>query len=213
MSHGTPSSADRAKASKLRQKPSLSPAETQWLEDYAARHPNRRGSRPAPSPARPPPPFQATEIPEDIEPELAADEVALPPSFFRASPPTDALFAPSSDEPDVDAEEPCAAGPDCPACAQERALVRCSRTGKRIYPPMSDTGAKGLGGAVLGILALFVLLARKGDFQPANEHEIAAMADALKEVQRRRLNSMGAVDDVLAVLFVSSAFLWRTART
>jgi hypothetical protein len=94
----------------------------------------------------------------------------------------------------------------------------CVATGEKVWPPMSEEGAKAMAAMVLGIVAIVVRVGRRiatGTESPIVQPtaaEIASMGRALREVTYRRASYMGAGDDIFALAWAVGAFSLRAAR-
>jgi hypothetical protein len=96
--------------------------------------------------------------------------------------------------------------------------MTCVATGERVYPPMSEEGAKAMAAMVLGLVAVVVRIGRRiatGTEAPViapTAAEVAQMGRALREVTYRRASYMGAGDDLFALAWAVGAFSLRAAR-
>lgn len=207
--------ADRSRAARIRRKGNLAIAEErEWLSAYEAekapdiiRRPPGRPPRIAP-PAAPP----ATPVAGGVSPGPAAPERHL-----RIVPPP-----PSIDTPDghvaIDFGAPVGGAiermapmhsvscsiPDCPRCRAAAGALVCQSTGEKVWPRMSEDGARGLAGALMGAV---VLVARMlGKDVVASQDEIERLAKALRETIYQRAGAMGAGDDLYAIGWIFLLF-------
>lgn len=187
--------AERVKAARLRKlaRP-LSAQESAWLADYERAHPRARAavqaSPEAPEAAAPPPSSQA-------ESEWRVIDFGAAPE----SPGTELAVASETHE---GATCPI---PDCPSCRKAQGGMICATTGDRIWPKMSEEGAKGLASSILGIAAIIARMFGR-DVVP-QKAEIESLARAVRESAYRRASWAGASDDLFALAFCLGAFGMR----
>ncbi len=104
----------------------------------------------------------------------------------------------------------CPAGPNCPRCRAAKGADRCGTTGEPVWPPMEIEGAEGLAGTLLGIISLIARFIRKDKaFIIPTDTERTALAKAIQRSANRRMNVLGAVDDLFALAFVGGMAVKR----
>ena len=229
----TAPAADRVRASRLRRRAELSPEDRAWLDSYERDHPSVRVRRSPPAPERahhpaasPPAaaPYQGASLPPAAPDGAPAPAPAYPASAAAPAPAAEPTawrtidFGAPQTAAAIVPVEACKI-PDCPACrAQKGAGMTCVATGERVYPPMSEEGAKAMAAMVLGVVAVVVRVGRRiatGTESPVvapTAAEVAQMGRALREVTYRRASYMGAGDDLFALAWAVGAFSLRAAR-
>jgi hypothetical protein len=106
---------------------------------------------------------------------------------------------------------------DCPACAKKRGegdagVQICAATGDRVYPPMSDVGARLLAGAILAMVGIAIRMLRADrQLVAPTAKETADFGLAIREVARRRASWMGAYDDLTALVGTGAVYMRRAA--
>lgn len=89
------------------------------------------------------------------------------------------------------------ADPNCPACSGMVGAKRCAATGKVVWNPIDDETARGSAMMLLGLVGLIVsFVTKKPPVEPTKE-EIAYMGAAIQKSTYRRVNAIGAYDDLL----------------
>lgn len=197
------SDADRNRAARIRKKGNLaSPEERSFLSAFeAAKSPNVFRSRPlqaGPAPVSNP-------SPAPVQPVAAERHLRLVPP-----PPAghvDIDFGHSATEPHTkEALEQiatvhggvCPAGPDCPRCRAVAGAIKCGTTGERVWPKMTEDGARGLAGGILGAVVMIARMFGK-DVSAPTQDEINRFAMALRDVIYNRAGAIGAHDDLYAI--------------
>lgn len=185
--------ADRNRAARIRKKGNLAiPEERDWLRIYeAARAPNRFVAKPlqvaASSPAPPP------ASPQPVAPERHLRLVPPPPNGH-----VDIDFGtPQASLAPMRMHSASCSIPDCPRCRAVAGAMTCEATGERVWPRMTEDGARGMAGAILGAIALVARMLGK-DVTPTQE-EIERLARALRETIYQRAGALGAGDDLYAL--------------
>lgn len=99
---------------------------------------------------------------------------------------------------------------DCPKCKSVRGAMVCATTGERVWPRMTEHGAEGMAGGVLGML---VVLARVflGRDVTILESETKALAKPLREIVFYYGGPVGAAGDFFALAGVLLGFGMRVA--
>ena len=233
----TAPAADRVRASRLRRRPELTAEDRAWLDAYELAHPPRVTVRRVPAPERAhhpaaSPPAAAPTPAGHPSPATAHDGAPAPAP--AAPPSSSAPSSAASSAPEasawrtIDFGAPQAAAivpvevckiPDCPACRRAKGTgAVCVATGVKVWPPMSEEGAKAMAAAVLGVVAVLVRVGRRvatGADAPVvapTAGEVAQLGRALREVTYRRASYMGASDDLFALAWALGAFSMRAAR-
>lgn len=98
----------------------------------------------------------------------------------------------------------CPAGPDCPRCRAVKGAIVCGTTGERVWPKMTEEGARGMAAMLLGGIALIARMFGK-NIVPS-EAEIIQTGKALRETIYQRAGALGAHDDFYALGFALLAF-------
>lgn len=195
------SASERVRAARLRKlaRP-LTPPERAWLDTYERAHPR---ARTAPSPAV----VDAAPDPSTAPSSTAAPSPSSPAeASFKVldfSEPAELATVGEHDQ----GEGGACPIPDCPACRRAQGGMVCTTTGARIWPKMSEDGARGLASSLLGIAALLARFMGK-DVTPTKQ-EIDSLAKAVREAAYRRASWAGAGDDIFALAFVLGAFGMR----
>lgn len=211
------SDADRNRASRIRKKGNLAiQEERDWLRLYEAnRAPTVFKARPlqaapatapipSPSPAQP----VATERHLRLVPPPPAGHVDI--DFGR---PQDSAAPPGQHIAPIHHGGACPAGPDCPRCRAVAGAIQCGTTGERVWPKMTEDGARGMAGALLGMIALVARMFGKDVSVTAEETNRLAMA--LRETIYQRAGAMGAGDDLYAlgwILLLFGAKVYQAPR-
>ena len=227
--------ADRVRASRLRKKTAPTPEERAWLDAYELAHPPRvrvirspPASERAHHPALSPPAAastQADSLPPTVPDGAPAPAPAGGPAPSTVSTPPEATAWRTIDFGAAQAPgtaivpaEACKI-PDCPACRRVKgAAAICPSTGERVWPPMSEEGARAMAAAMLGVIAVVVRVGRRiatgveAPMVTPTATEIASMGRALRETAYRRASYMGAGDDLFALAWAVGAFGMRAAR-
>lgn len=232
------SPAERSRAAYLRRKRakgSLTIDESAWLVQYERDHPRGRGqfksSNPPPKSSANPP----TEPPENhTEPHSEPVAPATEPTNQK---PAAAPGIGNGGEPGrgdemvkIDFGSAFRAGAEsaasassggkcqienCPKCkvgSAGSAVQTCGTTGETVYPPMSIEGSKGMAGFGLNLIGWAVSLWRDDrKVVKPTEMEIDSMAGALRAVQVRRMNRLGAADDIIWFLMALGAYMHRAS--
>jgi len=249
----SPSSTDRARAFRLRQKIAkkipISSEHKEWLEAYEnggslprfrAAAPDRKATteiraseatvrteapwRPIGAPSSP------TSSPTSAPPASGA-RFSVDPDGAATDHDDDDDDERDDDERDDDSgvhESPGAAStsatshestvctiPDCPACAGmlDKGPQICARTKKPVWPQISDNGARMLAGVILFCIGFGVRLAyRQPEIVDPTELELEALADAIKDVVRKRAGWVQAVDDLLSTAWGVGAYAKRARK-
>lgn len=194
----TTTSAERNRASrlrgKLRQGRVLAPAERSWFDEYMARvgkarvEPDDAAERePAPRPVAPESADRAAE------PAVAIPDAQATTTTIRT---WGASLAPPSPQEPVAVPSPKCDVPDCPACRGAVGGRVCSVTGRRVWPKMSDAGARAQANVVLGLVRMGVTLTVGESPDKPTKEQIGKMADAIQEISYRRASWLGAFDDL-----------------
>ena len=105
--------------------------------------------------------------------------------------------------------------PNCPACAGilDKGPQICVRTKKPVWPQISDNGARMLAGVILFCIGFGVRLAyRQPEIVDPTELELEALADAIKDVVRKRAGWVQAVDDILSTAWGIGAYAKRARK-
>jgi hypothetical protein len=213
------SSAERQKARYIRSKgPSATPDQRAWLRSYEASAGARKSfQRPAPSSVESPPaPVQRVEAVATTETgtrvEAGLGEGYVPVSFDQIV----SEGAAAIEKVEVKGGAPSGDGPrcgnkDCPHCAPSTAIV-CGVTGKTIYPPMGKETSEAYAGMGLSIVGLMIRYWRDDRrlIKPTDQ-EKKSMGTAIREIQRRRFNVLGAADDLMLFVIVLSGYFRRAS--
>ena len=213
-------STNRTRAHRIRRKgPRATPAERKWLESYEASK-GKRGavavSEPVPASAPPasasailpepgPPPVPPGHAPVQFpEPDDDDDDDDRPPAKPADGPaprpePGHATHAVAAEGEPV----PTCGDPSCPQCSKTVGGRLCTATGKIVWNPIDDDAARGLARGLLAAVTLLVKMVRKDSaWIPPTDAEVSQMGRALQKMTYRRINSIGAIDDI--VMFVSA---------
>lgn len=229
----SPSNADRTRASRLRARiksgKRVSANERAWLDRYESartKTPRRSPQIPrntgGPRAGAPAAPVASEDAPP--APLIASDTIAIieaddaPPQPPAAAPASAATTTPAGATtpgglaPTLHATT-CTI-PNCPGCAGllDYKPQICATTQREVYPPLSDLAARGMARFVFGAIALAVKLWRRiadGVNVPMvapTKIELAELADAIKEIVRRRVGWAGAWGDLSAAFMAITAF-------
>jgi hypothetical protein len=190
--------AERSKAYRLRKKgDDATPEERAWLADYDARDtaPRDTPSAPVAPPSQPLPgdaPAPAAPTPDP------ATWVDLPTS---PSPTESTALAPA-----VSAR--CTVE-NCPACKNQSIdkPTICATTGKPVYPPISESAARMIAGAIFWLVGIAAKLLRKSaEITEPTKLEKDELARAVREIVRRRAGFVVAFDDLLTAGFALGSY-------
>jgi len=97
---------------------------------------------------------------------------------------------------------------DCPRCTGMNGVQACGITGKPVYPRMTEDGARGMAGALLGLLTFAARLWGR-ELAPPPQAEIDQLGRALAEVAYRRAGWASGWDDLFALTFALGGFALR----
>jgi hypothetical protein len=200
-------STERAKATRIRRRLAsgdIRDGEANWLDDYERRTsgaPSRRAPPPptsAPAPALAPAPASTpTQDSGMVELDFSSPGTASGDGTETGSP----------------SPQPKCTIANCPACKQESGALVCGSTGKRVWPPMSEAGAKAMASLVLAGLAFCLRFMREDRrIIPPTDREREQLAKAIREVAHRRASWVGAFDDLFALAFSLGAYTTRAIR-
>lgn len=207
-------------------KGSASREERQWLAKYELEHPYRNGTKLR----------AAKELGVDVQPTTYEPMPSSPapssPAPASTSASTSADEAPPAAEPKrftVDFGEPvpseivkrerddhdsasCPFGDKCPHCRdgvpkRNHVLGKCGTTGKVVYEPMDEKGARFFAGFILNTMALGGRLLRPDHalIEPEDE-DYEDMSKGVQMVVDRRMPQLTVINDLLALGFAVSAF-------
>lgn len=95
------------------------------------------------------------------------------------------------------APAPVCGNPDCPACSKNVGGSRCAVTGKIVWNPIDDKTAEGSAMMLLGIVGLIVSFVTKKPAVEPTAAEIKYMGEAIQKATYRRINAIGAFDDLI----------------
>jgi hypothetical protein len=104
---------------------------------------------------------------------------------------------------------------NCPACAGQldKGPQICVKTGKPVWPQISDNGARMLAGVILFAIGFGVRIAYgQREIVDPTELELEALADAIKAVVRRRAGWVQAFDDLLGTAWGIGAYTKRARK-
>lgn len=212
--------AERTKASRLRKlakERTLTPSEREWLDAYERTRASVAAQRPKPPPV---PDASPAPVPTgDVSSPAASASAAGPGEASAAEKPHEHVIdfgAPTDTKLATLPEAPTCAIPDCPACAKARGGgLTCLTTGEKVYPRMSEEGAKGMAAGLLNVLALVISIGKRiATGKPAPivspmPHEIELTGKALREAIYRRASYMGQGDDLMALAWAIGSFGMR----
>lgn len=126
--------------------------------------------------------------------DTSSDGPADPPPTSHAESPT-AIPTPFLHS--AMAPAPTCGDPECPACAKRVGGHLCKATNKIVWDAIDMETAKGSAMVLLGIVGMVVAFITKREVPPPTDEEITYMASAVQKSTYRRLNALGAYDDLL----------------
>lgn len=213
--------AERSKAKRIRAKKKIgkaTPQEKAWLDKYvrdrglypsepmAAKATTTRTTEvPTVSPAIEAPPIPDGHVPvifdddnddddDDSEVGHAADPVTPDRGGGVAAPPA------AEGHPDVKSVPPpmSCGRPDCPRCSRKTGSYVCTTTNLPVWPPMNDEAAKDIALGVFGTISGTAMMIRKDHaFIKPTDAQTTRMGKAIVAMTYRRMNAVGAIDDIL----------------
>lgn len=222
---------DRQRAAAIRKKGARATAtDRAWLRAYTERKKaaaleraaaDAAASDAAPQPeylVEPPPPEPRREPPVWTKAPEAPPPPAEPPPPEPGAPSSSSSSSSTSSPHDPPFVATACDIKDCPACRAANGTRLCKVTGERVWPPMSESGSRGLAEAILAGLAFVIAIGarlvtgRAHRVVKADEREVDELARALRDIALRRASWMGAVDDLFGALFVVSTYSTRAYR-
>lgn len=101
---------------------------------------------------------------------------------------------------------------DCIACSGAVGGYKCATTGVVVWPPIKKPSAKLLATGLLFLVSLLVKLAREDKRRiSATPAEIDELAEAIIAVTHRRINAIGAIDDIMHLIGALGMYGMRAA--
>lgn len=110
------------------------------------------------------------------------------------------------------APAPVCGDPECPACSKTVGGSVCRATGKVVWAPIDDQTAQGAAMMILGIVGMIVSFITKRPAVEPTKEEIIYMGAAIKKSTYRRVNAMGAYDDLLMLGMALGMYANRARR-
>lgn len=194
------SQAERSKAARIRKAIAggkATPEQMTWIENYDAHAAPAIPPHARPAPPREVMPSAAPAV--GAAPDIPEGHVLIDFGAAPQAPPTPGTSLVLSHDTSI-----CPAGPDCPRCRAVRGAIECATTGERVWPKMTEEGARGMAAMLLGGIAFVARLFGK-QIMPT-EAEIAQTGKALRETIYQRAGALGAHDDMYALGFALLAF-------
>lgn len=102
--------------------------------------------------------------------------------------------------------------PDCPACTKLVGGSICQATGKVVWNAIDDETARGAAMMLLGLVGLIVSFVTKKPAVEPTKEEIAYMGQAIQKSTYRRINAIGAYDDLLMLGMALGMYANRARR-
>jgi len=195
----------RVKASRIRKKGDKATAEERhFLQRFDAEKEKLKTTRKARSTEQPLTPAPAPAMAP--APAVSDGGAPLEPKGEQQAPSLLDFSGPANEAPKTDTKPTCNI-PDCPACKQQRGALICQATNKKVWPPMSEAGAKALAGFLFFIVGRVIAFFRPDKrYVVPSDAERDQFAAALREVALRRASWIGAFDDLMAAVFALTRY-------